>query len=264
MATLSIATTVQASNVPPRIKVDVTDSGTPAITSVTVTRTDNSGVVRTVRTPDGNPLTLVTSGTTRVGTIYDYEAPFGVPVVYSTVAQPTVAATTQIDSSLVWLIHPGVPALSMPITVASFDSTVRRVKQGVFYPAGRPNPIVITDGSRKTGEGSLEIQTFTLAELGNFQALTADANVLLLNVPAGYNWGVPTSYIAIGDIEETRLVDYAGEPRRYVKLPYVTVDSPIGGSQAQFTWADVIAKYPTWTALIAANPTWADVLDPTT
>jgi hypothetical protein len=264
MATITVTTTPQPNNVPPRVKIDIVDSGAPAINSVTVTCTDVTGNVETVRTSDGNPLTLVTSGTTRVGTIYHYEMDLGSPVTYSTVEKPLVTSTTQVDSSLVWLVHPGIPALSMPINVASFDTKVRRTVQGVFYPLGRKNPIVVTDGSRKGVTSSLQVRTSSLVELSTLEALTADAGVLLLNVPAQFNWGLSSSYIAIGDMEEARLVDYAGDQNRYVTLPYVVVDSPIGGNQAQYTWADVIAKYPTWSALIAANPTWADVIAPTT
>lgn len=263
MANPTLVATVQASNVPPRVKIDVTDTGTPTVTSVTVTRLDPSGFTSTVRTPDGNPLVLTTSGSNRIGTVYDYEMPLGSPVTYSLVQNTASTATVTVTSSLIWLVHPGVPALSMPITVASLGSRVRRVKQGVFFPMGRANPVVVTDGSRKGVAGSLDIQTFTLAELGALEALTADGGVLLLNIPAGLNWGIPTSYIAIGDMEEARLVDYGPEPRRYVTLPFQVVDSPIGGSQAQWTWANVTAQYATWSALMAGEPTWADVLAPT-
>lgn len=257
MSTVSVVATVELSNVPPRIKLDVTDTGTPNLFTATVTRLDPDGVNRPVRTPDGNPLTLVTSGANRVGTVYDYEAPYGAPVSYSTQESPgTVSASVTVNESRVWLVPPGVPSLAMPITVADFGNQTRKVQRGVFYPMGREFPVVQTDGRRKAPEGTLQVKTSTLVELSSLLALVADTSVLLLNVPASLQYGVGTSYISIGDVEEVRLVDYAVEQRRYVNLPYQVVDRPVGGTQAARTLADLMV-FPSLAALNAAYPTLA-------
>jgi hypothetical protein len=265
VTTLSVVATPQPSNLPPRVQVTVTDTGTsPAITAATVTRTDNSGRTTIVRTTDGGPLPLVTSGSNRVGTVYDYEAPYGVPVTYSTSEQPAnTSGAVTLSATKVWLVHVGIPDRSVPITVAEFGNRSRQVARGVFYPMGRSTPVVITDGSRKSYEGSLTLLTLTDAERVAIDDLISDAGVLLMNVPADRGWGVDTQYVSLGDSQEERVVNFAGQPARRWRLPYVVVDAPVGGTQAQYTWADVITTYATWQDVISANATWAAVQAPT-
>lgn len=253
--TITVTPTVEASNVPPRVRLDVTADASE--TATTVTRLDADGHLRPVRTNDGGPLGI--SG--GVALVYDYEAPFETSVSYSSEESPaTVSATVTVPETRVWLIHPGVPELSTPIVIASFGSRRRRVTQGVFFPLARSKPLVFTDGARKAPESVLEVRTDSEGDLLAIDAITEDASTLLLNIPASLGWGIPTSYIAIGDTDEDRLVDYAAEPRRYVTLPYFVVDRPAGGSQAERTWADVIVDYATWDDVMAAYDTWLDLL----
>lgn len=261
MSTVTVVPTLEASNVPPRVRLDVTDTGTPNLFATTVTRNNPDGSLGIVRTADGNPLTLTTSGTDRVGLIYDYEAPYQAAVSYSSIESPTVvSAQVTVPEDRVWLIHVGVPAMSLPISVASFDRRVRSVQRGVFYPMGRENPVVQTDGRRKGVESSLDVRVRDLGDLAALESILADAATLLLNVPATLGWGIPACYIAVGDVSEERLIDYAGDTNRYVTLPYVVVDAPAGGSQAARVYADLLtfssystlqAAYPTYDALLA-------------
>jgi hypothetical protein len=73
MATIALVATPQPDNIPPRVRLDVTATGTPTVTAVTVTRLDPDGRWRRVRTADDGPQPL-TSGT---ATLYDPEAPAG-------------------------------------------------------------------------------------------------------------------------------------------------------------------------------------------
>lgn len=268
MTTLSVAAVAQPTNNPPRVQVTVTDTGTsPAITSATVTRTDNSGRTSIVRTSDGGPLPLVTSGTTRVGTVYDYEAPYGVPVTYSTSEQPAnVSASTTLSSNDVWLVHVGVPDRSLPIDLRASSSAEesRAVNAGVFYPMGRRNAVVISDGQRNGRQSSLVVSTDTLAEFDAIDSLVDDAGVLLLNVPQALGLGIATSYIFVQDVTYKRLSDIGSMPDRDIVMPYVVVDPPVGGSQAQWSWSDVVTKYATWQDVLNANATWAALQAPTT
>ncbi|WP_372728978.1 hypothetical protein [Nocardioides sp.] len=260
MSSVTVVPTVEPSTTPPRVKLDVTDTGSPNLFAATVTRLDPDGVVRVVRTLDGEPLTLVTSGANRVGTMYDNEAPYGAPVTYSTLESPANLSTpVTVDEDRVWLIHPGAPALSMPISVAAFGARTRAARRGVYHPMGSKFPVVQTDGRRKAPESTIEINTVSLIELAQLEALTDDTSVLLLNVPADLGWGVPTSYISVGDIQETRLVDYAAEQRRVHVVPYLVVDQPVGGSQSGRTYVDLLT-FSTYADLNAAYPTYADML----
>ena len=224
--------------------------------AVTVTRLDPVGRTVPVRTTDGNPLALSAG----VGLVYDYEAPFGEPVTYSTLEDTaSVSAEVTVDEPDVWLIHPGVPEISMPVNVASFGSRTRAVARGVYRPMGRKNAVVQTDGQRKAAESVLELNTFTLDEIARFETLTEDASDLLLNIPAGLGWGVASCYVSLGDLEEGRLIEYAAEPRRMHVLPFMVVDRPAGGTQAERTLLD-LTTFATLADLAAAYDTLFDVL----
>lgn len=266
MTTFAIAVTAQPTNSPPRVKVDVTTSGTPVVTSVTVVRTDSSGRTSTVRTSNGGPLQLTVSGSTYVGTVYDVELSYGMAATYSLVESPTtVSAPVTVSPTSVWLVHPGVPDRSIPIDLraGSFGKETRSVNAGVFYPMLRTNAVVISDGRRKGRQSSFTVATTTLAALNQLDSLLDDASVLLLNVPPSLGLGIDSSYVFIQDVDFDRPSGIGSEQYRETVLPYVVVDQPAGGTQAQYSWADVIAKYSTWQALKAANATWAAAQAPT-
>jgi hypothetical protein len=250
MSTVTVVATVEASNVPPRVRLDVTDTGTPNLFATTVTRLNPDGSTSPVRTPDGNPLTLVTSGTDRVGTVYDYEADYGAPVSYSTAESPTVVSSpVTVDATSVWLVPPGVPSLAMPVELqmGSADEEVWDVRQGVFWPMGREFPVVQTDGIRKAPSSSITVAVDTLEQLAALRAVLRSATVLLLNVPASLGLGIDTNYIAVGPVRNRRISSVGTDTHRAVELPYQVVDRPVGGTQAARTLADLMV-YPTLAA----------------
>lgn len=262
MSVVTVTATVEASNVPPRVRLDVVDNGSPSFFQTTVTRLNPDGTTVPVRTQDGDPLPLTTSGSNRVGLLYDYEAPFQGAVSYSTAETPgSVTPQVTVSEDRIWLIHPGVPALSMPVTLGkgSLTTVARAAKRGVFYAMGRQNPVVQTDGARKGAESQLNILTSSTADLASLQALLQDTGVLLLNIPAERDYGFATCYIAVGDVEETRPVELLPVGWRSTSLPFVIVDRPAGGSQAQRTLADLFV-YATLADLMPAYPTLADLL----
>lgn len=261
MSTVTVAPTVDMASTPPRVRLDVTDTGTsPSIFSTTVTRLDPDGVLRTVRTPDGNPLTLTTSGATRVGLLYDYAAPYGQPVSYSTQESPgTVSAAVTVGETRSWLLHPGVPTLSQPITIGDLAERLRKIQQGVFYPMGRSTPVVQTDGARRRGEYTLTLWTPDLDARSALLDLLDDGSPLLLNIPAGNGWGLSWEYVAVGDVTERRPVKFLGEPGRFWDLPIVVVDTPIGGSQSGRSYADLLT-FASYSELQAAYPSYSAVL----
>jgi hypothetical protein len=261
MSTVTVVPTVELSNVPPRVRLDVTDTGTsPSIFATTVTRQDPDGVARTVRTPDGNPLVLTTSGANRVGLVYDYAAPYGQPVSYSTQESPTtVSAEVTVDETRTWLLHPGVPAVSQPIVIADLSDRARKIQQGVFYPMGRSTPVVQNDGARRRGEYTLSVWTPDLDARDLIDDLLADGSPLLLNVPVGKGWGLEWQYVAVGDVTERRPVRFLGESGRFWDLPITIVDPPVGGSQSGRSYADLLT-FPTYAALDVAYSSYNQLL----
>lgn len=262
MATLTVTATEHPETTPPSVRLDVTATGTPTITSVTLSRTDPSGRAYPVRTSDGGPLVL--SG--GVATVWDYEIPYGTTSTYQASA---TGATSGTDTALlsvsdVWLVHPGVPSRSMAVSVADFGEVVGAADRGVFAVIGRSDPVVISGGARNSDAGVLELWTDTDPERVALKQLLSDSATLLLNVPASLGWGVDTCYISIGDVTATRPVVYAAQPRRDWSLPYQVVARPSGGSQALRTWATVAGEYATWADLAATGLTWAEVANPIT
>ena len=262
MSTVTVTPTVEPStgpSDPPRVRLDVTDTGTPAVTSTTVVRLGPDGRTVPVRTDDGGPLAL--SGA--AGLLYDYEAPFGVAVTYSTQESPTVvSAAVTVNEPDVWLIHPGVPEISTPIElrIGSLDEEEWAAPQAVHWPIGRERPIVHTDGARKAPSSSLTVAVESADDLARLRNVLFDSSTLLLNIPAGLGLGVDTDYIAVGSVTNARPSSIGSDPLRAVRLPFQVVDRPVGGSQAERTWADVVVDNATWADVTARYSTWLDLL----
>lgn len=259
MANPTIAVTTEPGNVPPRVRVDIVDAGTPAVSEVTVLRLDPDGRRYPVRTQDGGPFELTVSDSSRVGVLYDYEAPYGQQVTYLLAENSAVAAPATLDADQVWLIHPGVPSRSLPVTVTDLPERQRQVRRGVFYPLGGQFPVVVTDGRRKAPEGILLVRTETDQDRVRMNTLLDDAQTLLLNVPADHRWGVTRMWVAIDTTRERRFLPWGPHPYRNWELPYAVVGRPAGGSQAQWSLADVKASYATLADVNASYATLADL-----
>lgn len=181
----------------------------------------------------------------------------------ATTDTPTATATVAVSD--VWLIHPGVPDLSMLLDdVKSPDDMTRSVDRGIFTPYGREMPIIVTDGKRKAVQSQLVFRVRTLEQIAAFNALTSDAATLLLNVPESLGWGQGADYISLGDLVESREVPEDGsDPWRNLGGPYMVTSRPIGGSQSQRTYADLLAECATYQAVMDLYDSYLDVLAPT-
>ena len=258
MSVITVTPTVELSNVPPRVRLNVADTGTPAFTSTTITRLNPDGTTSPVRTTDGGPVPI--SG--GIGLVYDYEAPYGQAVTYSSVETPAnVTAPVTLSATRPWLIHPGVPSLSRQIMFGrgSFATRTRPAKKAVYWPMGRSTPVTIGDGARKSVQSQLVLQVTTQGELVGLQSLFADASVLLLNIPAGLGYNFSTCYVDCGDTEEAFASPVLTETYATVSMPFTVVARPAGGTQSQRTLADLLV-YPTITALNAQYANLAAVL----
>ena len=217
----------------------------------------SAGVYFDGDTPDG-AVTYAWAGTPHAST-----STSAATASSTTTETPTGAALMAVVD--VWLVHPGVPDLSMRLdSVKSLGDRTRPVNRGIFTPFGRTMPLIATDGKRKAPQSQLVIRTRTLAELVALQALTEDAATLLLNVPEALGWGQGAEYISLGDLVESRPVEIGDDPERLVSGPYQVTSRPIGGSQSQRTWVDLMAECATWQEVMDRYDTWADALAPTT
>lgn len=256
MSTVNVAATVEAGNVPPRVRLDITSSDA---TSTTITRLNPDGRMEPVRTSTGGPLQITGSS----ALLYDYTAPFGRGVQYSSLESPSVtSAMVTVDAASVWLIHPGVPALSLPIELraGSLQDETYSVQQGTFWPMGRETPVIVTDGSRKGMQSSMTVATETVNDLASLRAILSDASTLFLNIPASFGFLVDSCYIAAGDVKISRRSTIGSMTQRDVEIPFTVVARPAGGSQSQRTFADVLADNSSFGSLMTRYRTMFDLL----
>ena len=253
----TLTATPDPSYSPPRIRLDFTDTNTTPVTSVTINRQDASGRAYPVRTSDGNP--LPTSG--GAASVYDYEPPYGQDLVYSTTISGGPTATANLNVSRPWLVHPGIPSRSaMFLQMAgSVQSETWDIDQGVFKVLGRSTPIVATGGVRFAPSSTLLLGVSNPTDLAGLKQLLSDGAPLLLNVPPSLGWGIDTSYIAVGPVQNARATQLLVGAWRTLSLPYQVVARPVGGTRGGLTWNDVAAKYATWADLAATGMTWAQL-----
>lgn len=254
--TVTVTPTAQPTNTPPRVQLAIT---TTTETSTTVVRNNPDGSQSIVRTSDGGPLP-VSGGT---ATLYDYEAPSGAPVTYSSYESPaTVSGAVTVSVSQIWLIHPGVPTLSQPIRLrpGSLVKNTYPIARGVFRPMGRSNAVVVTGGVRNGASGTFTVLTQSTAALATLNTLLGTGSALLLNIPATGGYTFPTSYVAIGDVTQQPAVgDKLTELWMDTICTFDEVDAPSGGTQATRTYVDLL-NYATYGALTAAYPSYAALL----
>lgn len=228
--------------------------------SLTCVRLNPDGTVEPVRQADPS----VEIDASEVALI-DYEAPYGSPVQYRTLAiadaEPDLEQTTlstTLNADRPWLIHPGTPALSQPLSVSSLADRQREVNQSVQSPIGRLRPIVLTDGTLRAPVGSMELSTETFTERDALLALLQDLTPLLLNIPAGLAWGVTSEWVAFSGVSERAL--RGGSEVRIWQLPYRVVERPVGTVNIARTWVDVQGEAATWAELKNLYATWLGVL----
>jgi hypothetical protein len=261
---VAITATAEPANLPPRVLVSIDfTSLTPDPTEATVMRNDPDGRQRAVRLAE--PAALAAG----LWQGYDYESPFGQAVTYeATSVTPAGAVTSSsvtLNVTVPWLRHPGIPTLSVPVPTDSFRkdslaSRARATSRAVFTPLGRETPIVVTSGVRSTPQTDMTLRTDTDAERDALWALLATEAVVLLDIPPGLSWGVTHEFISVGDVVESRVADWGSHASRWFSLPYLVVDRPAGGLQAQFTYADVLADHATYALVRSRYNTYSDLL----
>lgn len=247
--TATITATAEPAATPPRVRLNVTTNQSTII----LYRVAADGTKTPVRSYDGGPFP-VSSGTL---VVYDPEVPYGLPVTYTADgAGVTDSGAVTVTSPRVWLTNPGVPSRSLPITVATMSDRDQDTSQSVRYPLGRRFPITASDGVRKAATYTLTVRTATLAEKDALDVLLADLSPLLLNVPAEKKWGQVAEYVTVGKVTAGRIVDWGPHPYRQWTLPCSVVARPVGGAQADNTYAKSFALYPTYADRYAAAATY--------
>lgn len=258
MATTFVATP-QPGNNPPRTLLELEYTGQ---TSAVITRTDPDGRERPVRL--GEPAALLAG----IWTGYDYESWFEQPATYTatTAGGSLTAGPVTLDVDVAWLRHPGVPSLSQPVDFQGEGQPVRPVAQAVLEPIGRRTPIVVTDGRRKSKRGTITLRTQTSEQADALLDLVDDTSVLLLDIPPSFGYNMdPHQYVSLGDLAEDRQrPDFYLWPRKQWTAPYIVVDRPAGGLQAEWTYDGVLATWATYNDVKNNYDTYTDLTAGTT
>jgi hypothetical protein len=242
-------------NSPPRNLLYVNSvSGTQA----QITRTDADGNIRAVRL--GDPATL-TSGTW-VG--YDYEVPYGTAVTYTVtpldLSTPASVAAAPLAITQTWLVHPGVPGLSMPINGTLLTGADMDDGSAEHVILGREYPQIINDGARKSAKYQLSIRTQTDTENNRLDAILSGSAPLLLQMVFPFTTAAKWTYINVGPVNNSPVTLVFGDPKRVWTLPVTEIDRPVGGIAAQRTYADVAVEVASYSALLAKYATYTGVL----
>lgn len=256
----TLTATAEPANMPPRVLLNLSFADlTPDPTEATILRNDPDGRTRAVRLAE--PASL-TAGAWQG---YDYESPFGQAVTYtaSSVSPAGTATSAAVTLSVTqaWLRHPGVPSLSVALPlVSSIAPRSRGTSRAVFTPLGRSDPVVVTSRARPSVQSEIVLYLDDENTLAAMWALVDDELVLLLDVPPSKDWGLTHEYISVGDVTESRPFRFLGMSDRLLSLPYLVVDRPAGGLQAQFTYADVLADHATYADVKSRYTTYSDLL----
>lgn len=238
----AISATPLPDDAPPRVLLIV---NAPTASQVTITRVNADGTRSTIR--DANPKALVSGA----AAVYDYDVPYGQAVTYTATTDTTVPATTApvtLNVSEPWLLHPGIPTLSQPVTIHSIGDQSADTLQGIHYVLGREMPVVVSDGVRHAPTFDVILTTSTPAAAALLKGLLADASPLLLQAAYGYTAETFYAWVSVGQVTRSPYNRFV-HPGVVWTLSCTEVDRPAGLLQTNRTFADVAAQFLTFADL---------------
>ncbi|WP_375490220.1 hypothetical protein [uncultured Jatrophihabitans sp.] len=258
--TATVTVTVDPTNAPPRMRLDL--AGFTGGATISVTRTDSSGNTATVRAFVGMAL----SGGGATG--YDYDAPFNVPVTYTATSDNNVTATSTAATLVAdqpWLYHATIPSLSVPLEEMTRNDRTLATGRGLQRPIGRSTAVPTTDGTRYAATFDLVCRTDGLNDGMNMSNLLGDSSPLLLQLAFPDQLRTTYQWIDAGDVNQHDLIDgYPDDPYVEWTLPCTVIDAPVGTIQAQRTLTNLNTDYPTTLqALSSAFATLRDIANNT-
>lgn len=192
--------------------------------------------------------------------VWDYEAPFNVPVTYTAHDAGTdyVSAPVTLAETRPWLRVPGLPFLDLPVVPDRYPALQRSRPAAVLRPLGRRRPVVISD-LLQSAEGTIGFYAPTDSDADSLVALLEQAPVVLLHLP-GTRWGA--RYIALRGVAESRSTGYADTEFTLFEVEFVVVDRPEGGlfGDPSNSYQAVLDTFASYSALLAAEDDYFDVL----
>lgn len=169
-----------------------------------------------------------------------------------------------------WLIHPGTPGLSLPLSntdqsaagIAAIAPVANDTNATVHKILGTATPVPTTTGPRGDDETAMTIWTATTAERGALRALLASDIPILIQIPPEWDTDFTCGFYAVGNLNETRDSDQVRFPNatRTFVLPLVKVQSPVVDVEnTGWSYAAVAAEFATYSLLSVTFGTYADL-----
>lgn len=158
---------------------------------------------------------------------------------------------------------------------ASMDTENYDSNTLLFNPTNASSPLAMSR-ARRTKASVLQLVTRTFADRDDLLKINQAGSPLLFQGPPDY--GIPDSYLSIGNISVARGLTDHRYPVRINNLPLNTVNRPSGPTQGvrgsriadlcDFTFAELASDGNTWEDLVRGRPTgmlpnyrtWDDVL----
>lgn len=174
-----------------------------------------------------------------------------------------------LSPSKAWLIHPGQPSLSVPISstdrsavaVQNLGTITQASASTLHQILGQSLPIETHSGPRYGNTQQIALKARTAAHEAALNGILADSTPLLFRFPAAFDAGFDEGFYSFGQVQRSRIAQrYGAELRQFVaditkvQQPTLTVQN------TGWSWAALAAAFPTWQAVAAAYATWADVL----
>jgi len=178
-----------------------------------------------------------------------------------TVRRVPTSDPVTLDVTDVWLVYPGVPTMSVPVSpwnVESLESRTRSARSATLQPLGRTFPIVVSD-VRSAPETGITIATETLDQRNALNNALGRGVPLLLNVPPSLGWGVTYEWMAVGDVTEAYF-NRGLSPVRTFTLPYRVVTRPVGAQISEWTYTGVLGAYGAYRSLLTAHATYTHLV----
>lgn len=229
-------------------------------TEMSVSRVGPSGEQAFVR--GYNPAEVPTGQTTMV--VRDYEAPLGVPLVYTatydTAGSFTTTLTVDYTSCEHWLVDLARPTNSQVLTIEQLNELDYSVPVTVHDIVGRRTPIVTSDIAN-TPSFELALLTDTDLERDQARATLGNGVPVLLKTPP--EQGIGNLYLSVLDWKEQRIVSLGTVPARRFQISGVQVDRPDPALYVPIppaTYQSVKARFATYADLEAAYATYDGLL----
>jgi hypothetical protein len=253
---LTITATQEPDNDPPRVRLDVTTTGT-ATALFSITRTD----------PDGRSRRVILAAnprfTSSAATVYDYHAPFNQTCTWVIASESATASSSSValTSAVSWLIHRTNSSLSVQIdAVAELADLVMVGTAATHFAFGATYPVTRSEGVRRAPSGAVTIRCESRTNEQAVCGCLADSGVVLLNLTfdgdsfrdVGWCWIQP------GDVTLVNHGEIVSYPYRHLIVPYQVTDTPAGNLAADWDYSD-IAAFSNYAALIALYDDYGDM-----